>query len=73
MMNMINLVVFGIALPSTLAELAVWVVIIAAVVAIVFVALRVFKVEIPQWVIHIFWIVVVAFVAIFAIRLVSQM
>ena len=49
------------------------IVIIAAVVALVYVALRQFGIAIPQWVQQIFWIVIVAFCVIFAIRLVLGM
>lgn len=54
-------------------ELAIAIVIIAAVVALVYVALNKFGVSIPEWVKQVFWIVVVAFVVIFAIRLVMGM
>ena len=53
--------------------LAIAIVIVAAVVALVYVAFRQFGVEIPGWVVHCFWIVIVAFVVIFCIRLVSRM
>lgn len=56
-----------------IGELAIMVVIIAAVVALVYVALNQFGVAIPPWVARIFWIVVVAFCVIFAIRLVMGM
>ena len=56
-----------------LVDIAVAIVIIAAVVALVYVALNQFGVSIPQWVQHVFWIVVVAFVVIFAIRLIAGM
>lgn len=54
-------------------DLAIFVVIVAAIVALVYVALRQFGITIPQWVQTVFWIVVVAFVIIFAIRLVAGM
>lgn len=54
-------------------ELAIAVVVIAAVVALVYVALRQFGVAIPAWVQQVFWIIVVAFVVIMAIRLVMGM
>jgi len=54
----------------SIGSIAITVVIIAAVVALVYVALRAFKVEIPGWVVQVFWILVVAFVIIAAIRLV---
>lgn len=52
----------------SLGQIAVAIVIIAAVVAIVFVALRQFNVTIPAWVVQVFWVIVVAVVCIAAIR-----
>lgn len=60
----------GIATWS-LIDIIIAIVIVAACVAIMYVALRQFGVSIPQWVITIFWIVVVAIVAIFAIRFIA--
>jgi len=57
----------------SIVELAIYVVIVAAVVALVYVALRQFGVAIPQWVIQCFWIVAVAFVVIICIKLVAGM
>lgn len=54
-------------------DIAIFVVVVAAVVALVYVALRQFGVSIPGWVQNVFWIVVVAFVVIVAIRLVAGM
>ncbi len=54
----------------SLGEILIAVVIVAAAVALVYVALRQFGVSIPQWVVQVFWIVVVAVVVIFAIRFV---
>lgn len=59
------------ALGMPLSELLVWVVIIAACIALVYVALRRFGVAIPPWVVEVFWIVVVAVVVIVAIRFVA--
>ncbi len=56
-----------------IGQIAIAIVIIAAVVALVYVALNQFGVGIPAWVIKIFWILVVAFVVILAIRLVLSM
>jgi hypothetical protein len=56
-----------------IVDLLVFVVIIAACVALVYIALRQFNVAIPAWVVQVFWVVVVAFVVIFAIRLVAGM
>lgn len=57
----------------SIGNIAIAVVVIAAVVALVYVALRAFKVEIPAWVIQVFWILIVAFVVIAAIKLVLSM
>lgn len=56
-----------------IAELLIAVVIIAAAVALVYVALHQFGVAIPGWVVQVFWIVVVAFVVIVAIRFVMNL
>lgn len=58
----------AIAIPGGIAGLAVTVIIIAAVVAIVFVACKAMGVSIPGWVVHVFWIVVIAIVCILAIK-----
>jgi len=55
----------------SIAQLAIAIVIIAAVVALMFVALKQFGIAIPGWVIQIFWILVVAVVVILAIRFVA--
>lgn len=54
-------------------SIAILVVVIAAVVALVYIALRQFQVTIPAWVVQVFWVLVVCFVIIFAIRLVLTM
>lgn len=48
--------------------LGISIIIFAAVVAIIFIALRQFKTKIPEWVIQVFWVLVVAAGCIFAIR-----
>lgn len=60
-------------LGFSIGELAIAVVIIAAVVALVYVALRQFGVAIPGWVQQVFWILIVAVVVIAAIRLVMRL
>lgn len=57
----------------TFGELAVALVVIAAVAALVYVALRQLDVAVPEWVKQVCWIVAVAFVVILAIRLVLAM
>lgn len=49
-------------------ELAIAVIVIAAVVAVVWVALRQYGVAIPAWAQHVFWILVVAFVCVLAVK-----
>lgn len=56
-----------------LSDILIAVVIIAACVALVWIALRQFKVTIPDWVIQVFWILVVCVVVIFAIRFVTSL
>lgn len=48
-------------------------VVLAAILAIAYTAIRAMGTPIPQWVLNIFWIVVIAFVAVFAIKLVLTM
>jgi hypothetical protein len=62
-----------VAAGYSLASIAIMVVIIAAVAALVYVALRQFGISIPAWVQQVFWILVVCFVIIFAIRIVMSM
>lgn len=57
----------------SLAHLLIAVVVIAACIALVYIALQQFGIAIPGWVIQVFWVVVVAFVIIFAIKLVLSM
>lgn len=54
----------------SIGNLAIAVVVIAAVVALVFVALHQFGITIPAWVVQCFWIVVVAMVVIVCIKFV---
>jgi hypothetical protein len=61
------------AASYSLVEVAIAVVIIAAVCGLVWVALRQFQIAIPQWAIQVFWIVVVAAVVIFAIRFLTTL
>ncbi len=52
----------------TLENILIAVVIVAAMVALVWIALREFKITIPPWVLQILWVVAVAFVVIMAIK-----
>ncbi len=54
-------------------ELLIAAIIVAGCIAVAFVLIRVFGIQIPAWVFHIFWIVVAVFIGIFAIRLMLGM
>ncbi len=56
-----------------LAHILIVIVILAGVVAIVYVALNQFGIGIPDWVKKVFWIVVVVFVCVFAIKVLMAM
>ena len=56
-----------------IGQLAIYIVIVAAVVALVYIALRQFGVTIPAWVQQVAWILVVAFVVILAIKFVMSL
>lgn len=55
------------------AQIAIAVVVIAALIALVMVALRQFGVAIPGWVMQIIWILITAFIVILAIKLLMRM
>lgn len=55
-------------IPTGLAGIAIWIILLAALAAIVFIAVRAMGVAIPGWVIQILWVVVIAVVAIVAIK-----
>ncbi len=57
------------AFPGGIAGMAIWVIIVAAIVAIAFIACRAMGVAIPGWVVQVFWVVIIAVVCIFAIKL----
>jgi hypothetical protein len=67
------MIIAQVAAGYSLASIAITVVIIAAVVALVYIALRQFGITIPAWVAQVFWVLIVAFVVILAIRLVMSM
>lgn len=56
-----------------LGELAILLVVLCAIIALVYIALRQFGISIPLWVQQVGWILLVAFVVILAIRLVLSM
>lgn len=57
----------------SLGEIAIAIVVIAAVVALVVIALRQFQIPIPAWVVQVGWVLAVAFVIILGIRLLMSM
>lgn len=60
-------------LPKTIGGWAIFLVIIAAICAVVWVAVTAFGIVIPGWVVTIFWILVVAVVVIAAIRFLASL
>ena len=54
-----------------MTSLAITIVVTAAIVALVFIALRQFGITVPDWVIQVFWVLVVAIVVITAIRIIA--
>lgn len=56
-------------MPLGIANLAIFVIIVAALVAIVVVAVRAMGVRVPEWVAQIGWILLVALAALLAIKL----
>jgi hypothetical protein len=59
--------------PANLASMAIYLVIIAAIIAVVLVAFQAFGIAIPAFVITIGWILAAAFVVIAAIRFLMRM
>lgn len=57
----------------SIGQIAILCVVIAAIVALVFIALRKFGIAIPDWVVQVFWVIVVTFVVVGAIKLVMAM
>jgi hypothetical protein len=50
-------------------ELAVWLILVAAIVAVVLIVLRAMGIAVPGWVVQILWVIAIAAVGILAIRL----
>lgn len=57
--------------PVSLAALAIWLIVIAAIVAVVVVVLRQLGVSIPPFVVTILWIVAAAVLGVLAIRVLA--
>lgn len=56
-----------------IVEVAIAVVVVAAICALAFVALRQFGIQIPPWVANVFWICAVAVIVILAIKFVASL
>lgn len=61
-------VTLALTIPSGVGGLAVYIVLIAAVIAIVVIACRAMGIAIPAWAIQVCWIIVIAAVCIWAIK-----
>lgn len=61
-------VTLALTIPSGIAGFAIWVIIVAAVVAVVFIGCRAMGVTIPPWIIQLMWILVAAALCIWAIK-----
>ena len=61
----------AIILPGGLAGTAIWIVAALAIVGLVLLAARAFKVPIPEWILQVCWICLAAVVIITAIRFVA--
>jgi hypothetical protein len=59
--------------PRTIAGWAIWLVILIAIVAAVYVAAQAFGIVIPSWIITLFWICVAAMVVIGVIRFLASL
>jgi hypothetical protein len=59
--------------PRTIAGWAIWLVILIAIVAAVYVAANAFGVVIPSWVVTLFWICIAAVVVIGVIRFLASL
>lgn len=58
----------ALAMPGGIAGLGIWIILVAAVVAVVFIACKAMKIVIPDWVTQVLWVLVIAAVCIWAIK-----
>lgn len=61
--------VVNLAGPWSIGSILIAVIVLAAAIAVVYVALQAFGVTPPPWAVKIFWIVLVAFVAVVALKI----
>jgi hypothetical protein len=57
----------------TIADMAIAVVLVAAILSLVYIAVRQFNLVIPTWVIQVLWVVLVALVIVCAIKFVASL
>jgi hypothetical protein len=72
-MTTIAPLVAAIAIPGGIGGLAIWIILVAAIAAVVFVATQAMGVPIPGWVTQVFWILVIAVVCIAAVKFLLAM
>jgi hypothetical protein len=58
----------AVLIPGGIAGLAIWIILVAAIAAIVFIACKAMGVAIPPWVVQVFWVLIIAVVCIVAIK-----
>lgn len=58
----------ALTMPGGIGGLAIWIVLVAAIVAIVIIACGAMGVAIPAWAKQVLWVIVIAAVCIFAIK-----
>jgi hypothetical protein len=58
----------AVLIPGGIAGLAIWIILVAAIAAIVVIACKAMGVAIPPWVVQVFWVLVIAVVCIVAIK-----
>lgn len=65
---LVSIPLFALSIPGGIGGVAIWIIIVAAIVAIVFIACRAMEIPIPGWVIKVLWILVIAAVCIWAVK-----
>lgn len=68
MLTLFSIPLFALSVPGGIGGVAIWIIIVAAVVAVVFIACKAMGIAIPDWVIKVLWILVIAAVCIWAVK-----
>lgn len=63
-----SIALLALSMPGGIGGLAIWIIVLAAVVAIVFIACKAMEIPIPSWVVKVFWVLVIAVVCIWVIK-----